>query len=154
MNNGNRDRQFEGFTLLEILLTLGILLIIGTLVLPITLQRSQESKLKVYANQLVTDIYYQQQRSSLKGIPSGIAINNNGYTLFDGESFSTASETQIKTYPANISITNVNLTLGNEILFPEGKFKPSIYGTLVITDGQSSISIYINREGLMGYEIL
>ena len=154
MNNGNRNKTFEGFTLLEILLTLGILLVIATLVFPITLQKAQESKLEVYANQLTNDLYYQQQRSSLKGLSSGIAIDNNGYTLFDGESLSNASETQVKTYPSNISINSVALTSGNEIIFPEGKFKPSTYGTLVITDGQSSISIYINREGLIGYEIL
>ncbi|MFA5623221.1 MAG: prepilin-type N-terminal cleavage/methylation domain-containing protein [Candidatus Dojkabacteria bacterium] len=152
MDNG--DRKVEGFTLIEILLTLGILLIIATLVFPITLQRAQRSKLESYANQLTIDLYYQQQRSSLKEIPSGINIDSNGYTLFDGESFSTASETQVKTYPANISINSVSLTLGSEILFPAGKFKPSIYGTLVITDGQYSALIYINREGLIGYEIL
>lgn len=152
MDNG--DRKVEGFTLIEILLTLGILLIIATLVFPITLQRAQRSKLESYANQLTIDLYYQQQRSSLKEIPSGINIDSNGYTLFDGESLSTASETQVKTYPANISINSVSLTLGSEILFPAGKFKPSIYGTLVITDGQYSALIYINREGLIGYEIL
>jgi len=152
MDNG--DRKVEGFTLIEILLTLGILLIIATLVFPITLQRAQRSKLESYANQLTIDLYYQQQRSSLKEIPSGINIDSNGYTLFDGESLSTASETQVKTYPANISINSVSLTSGSEILFPAGKFKPSIYGTLVITDGQYSALIYINREGLIGYEIL
>ncbi len=152
MDNGNR--KVEGFTLIEILLTLGILLVIGTLVFPITVQRTQRSKLESYANQLTIDLYYQQQRSSLKEIPSGININSNGYTLFDGESFSTASETQVKTYSANISINSVALTSGSEILFPAGKFKPSIFGTLIITDGQSSALIYINREGLIGYEIL
>jgi len=144
----------KGFSLFEIIVVMGILLILSVLVFPITLQKAQKTKLESYANQLKTDIYYQQQRSANKEIAGGIYIRNNGYTIFDGESYSFASETQIKNLPANISITSVNLTIGNEVLFPAGKFKPSVYGSLVLTDGTYSVLIYINREGLIDYETL
>ena len=154
MNKYISKKNPKGFSLFEILVVMGILLILSVLVFPITLQKAQKSKLDSYANQLKTDIYYQQQRSAYKDIPGGIYIRANGYTLFDGESYSLASETQPKNLPANISITSVNLTLGSEILFPAGKFKPSVYGSLVLTDGTYSVMVYINREGLIDYETL
>ena len=144
----------KGFSLFEILVVMGILLILAVLVFPITLQRAQKSRLDSYANQLKTDIYYQQQRSAYKEIPGGVYIRTNGYTIFDGESYSVASETHSKNLPANIYITSVNLTLGSEILFPSGSFKPSVYGSLVLTDGAYSVMVYINREGLIDYETL
>ncbi|PKN02951.1 hypothetical protein CVU76_02915 [Candidatus Dojkabacteria bacterium HGW-Dojkabacteria-1] len=154
MNRDISKNNPKGFSLFEILVVMGILLILSVLVFPITLQKAQKTKLESYANQLKTDIYYQQQRSAYKEIPGGVYIRNNGYTIFDGESFSVASETQSKNLPANMYITSINLTLGNEILFPAGKFKPSVYGSLVLTDGTFSVLLYINREGLIDYETL
>lgn len=149
-----KDTKLKGFSLFELLLTMAILLVITVLVFPITLQKTQRSKLESYASQLATDLYYQQQRSFLKGIPSGIALNGKGYVIFDGVSLSTATETQPKSYPSNISLGSVNLTSGSEILFFEGEFKPSTYGTLIISNGRDSVRVYINREGLIGYEML
>lgn len=154
MNRNIFKNNLKGFSLFEILVVMGILLILSVLVFPITLQKAQKTKLESYANQLKTDIYYQQQRSAYKEIPGGVYIRNNGYTIFDGESYSVASETHQKNLPANMSITSINLTLGNEILFPAGKFKPSVYGSLVLTDGTFSVLLYINREGLIDYETL
>jgi type II secretory pathway pseudopilin PulG len=153
----NRDiirKKYKGFSLFEILLIIGILLLITMLVFPVTLQKTQKSKLEEYAKQLTTDIYYQQQRSSLKGISGGISLGSNGYTIFDGDSLSTATETHFKEYPNNIHIEGVALTLGNEILFTSGEFRPAVYGNMIVTDGRSLIGVYINREGLIWYENL
>lgn len=146
--------QLQGFSLFELLVVMGILLMLSALVFPTTIQKTQETKLESYASQLTTDIYYQQQRSSLKNMSEGISFGSNQYTLFDGDSLATATGTDIKRYPANIQITSVSLTSGNEMFFPSGEFKPLSYGTLVVTDGRNSIRIYINREGLIGYEKL
>jgi len=151
--NSNK-KNLSGFSLFEILVTLGILLMITAVVFPVTLQKSQKSKLESYASQLVTDLYYQQQRSARRGTAEGIDIDSNGYTMFDGISELDATETQTKTYPANIWIEAISLTTGDEILFPAGEFKPSVYGSVNITDGRSSMRVSINREGLIEYENL
>lgn len=154
MNNGNSSNNLKGFSLFEILITIGILLIMSALVFPITVQKANRAKLQEYASQLTTDMYYQQQRSALKGIDGGIALKSNGYTIFDGESLLTATETQEENYPGNIYIHSISLSSGTEILFSDGEFKPSTYGSLIISNGTHSARVYINEEGLIEYEML
>ena len=152
MVNNIKEKKLKGFSLLEIIVTLGIMMLFAGIVFPVGVNKSQKTKLESYASQLVTDIYYQQQRSSFKDISTGVSLGVNTYTLFDGESLSTALDTDLRKYPANIRITSIALTASNEIFFPAGEFKPSVYGTLLLTDGTNIVEVYINREGLVGYE--
>lgn len=146
--------KLQGFSLFELLITMGILMLLSLIVFPVAIQKAQESKLESYASQLVTDIFYQQQRSAHRATPEGISLSVNGYTLFDGETLLDATETDIKDYPNNITITSIFMTDGNTIFFPAGEFKPLSYGTLVITDTRNSIRVSINKEGLIVYEKL
>lgn len=146
--------KLEGFSLFELLVTMGIMMLLSLIVFPVATQKAQETKLESYASQLVTDIYYQQQRSAHKSIPGGISFSSNGYTLFDGETLLDATETDIKDYPNNITITSISMTEGNTIFFPTGEFKPESYGTLLITDDFNSVRVSINKEGLIVYEKL
>lgn len=146
--------NLKGFSLFEIIITMGILMILSLIVFPVAIQKAQESKLESYASQMVTDIYYQQQRSALKNTPEGVSFSMNQYTLFDGESLLGATEVDTKKYPINIDITSINMTSNNSVFFPAGEFKPTSYGNVVLTDGLTSIRVYINSEGLIGYEKL
>lgn len=147
-----KNKNLNGFTLLEIVVTLGIMMTFALIVFPVGISKSKKTKLESYASQLATDIHYQQQRSSLRGIATGVSLGVNTYTLFDGNSLATATDTDVKQYPTNIRITSIALSTSNEILFPAGKFKPTVYGSLVLTDGNNIMNIYINQEGLVGYE--
>lgn len=144
--------NLKGFSLFELLVTMGIMMLLALLVFPVTLQKAQESKLETYASQLATDLYYQQQRSALKGIEGGISLATHSYTLFDGASLLETVEKDVKQYPTSISITSVSIVNREDIFFEIGQFKPTSYGTLILTDGINSIRVYINREGLIGYE--
>jgi Tfp pilus assembly protein FimT len=152
MLSQKKDSKLEGFSIFEILVTLGIILLLSALVFPFTLQKMQASKLSSYASELMADIYFQQQESYYKNSPRGISISGNGYTIFDGENISTATETSFKKIPVNISITPTNFTSGFEFYFPGQEFKPSSSGQILLSDGFNTITIYINREGLIYYE--
>jgi Tfp pilus assembly protein FimT len=152
MNNESSTKQLKGFSLLEVVLTIGILLVISIVVFPVALNKTQQTRLETYASELVTDIYFQQQRSFLKDVPSGVLVQGNGYVLFDGEDYSTALEVDTKSLPPSISIHSISLTTGNEIRFQSGEFKPSVYGSMILTDGNFSVRVYINQEGLIAYE--
>lgn len=152
MANRKNSNNIKGFSLFELLITMGIMMLLALIVFPVTIQKAQQSKLESYASQLVTDIYYQQQRAALKGIEGGIYLSTNSYTLFDGPSLSEAVDTDIKRYPSNIRISSVEILNREDIFFNKGEFKPYSYGTLIISDGQNNIRVYINREGLIGYE--
>jgi len=154
MHKSNDKKKLKGFSLFELLVTMAILMILSLMVFPLAINKTQESKLESYASQIVTDIYYQQQRGSLKNLSGGISLGSNTYTLFYGDSLATSVDTDTRKFPANVRITSITLTNSNEITFDAGEFKPTSYGTFLLTDGMGSIQIYINREGLIGYEIL
>ncbi len=152
MLNQKNNQNLKGFSLFEIIITLGILMSLSLIVFPIASQKSQESKLKNYASQIATDIYYQQQRAKLKNIYTGINLENNRYTIFDGETLNSAIEKDTKTLPVNIYLYDISLSSPNDILFSEGNFKPNSYGHFKLTDGFFNIQVSINQEGLVEYE--
>lgn len=147
-------KKLNGFSLLELLVTMGILMLLSLMVFPLAINKTQESKLESYASQLITDLYYQQNRCKLNNVAGGVSLGVNTYTLYYGDTLATSTDTDTKKYPSNIRITSIALTSTNEITFPAGEFKPSSFGTLRLTDGTNSIQVYINKEGLIGYEKL
>ena len=147
-------RKLKGFSLFELLITMGILIILGMIVFPLAVQKAQQSKLENYASQLTTDLYFQQQESFFKGVHKGVTIESNGYVLFDGESLSVATESYSNNYPNNIKSHSISFSLGNEIVFPGGELEPSSYGAVIISDDFNLVRVYINQEGLVGYERL
>ena len=152
MDKEIEKKQLKGFSLFELLITMGILMLLSLIVFPVATQKAQESKLETYGSEIATDIYYQQQRSAFKEIDGGVAIYSNGYTLFDGPSLALATEKDVKTLPTNIQIHTISPTLGNEIFFTDGEFKATTYGSFLISDGFSTMRISINQEGLIEYE--
>jgi len=144
--------KLNGFSLFEILITMGILMMLSLIVFPVATNKARESKLEAYASQIATDLYYQQQRAKQKNLGTGISLGTNSYTLFDGDSLGTATDTDQKSYPNNILITSIALTGTNEISFLGGKFKPMYYGYFNITDSHNIVRVYINQEGLIWYE--
>ena len=154
MRKDIKKNNLKGFSLFEVLVTISILMLLSLVVFPVAINRTQENRLESYASQLVTDIYFQQQRSYLRNSPGGVSLGVNTYTLFDGDSLDVASDTDLKTYPSNIRITSISMSGSNEITFLSGEFKPVSYGTFVLTNGMHNFRIYINREGLVGYEKL
>lgn len=146
------EKKLSGFSLFELLITMGVLMLITLIVFPLAIQKTQASKLESYASQIVTDIYFQQQRSSFKKFDGGVYLETNSYVLFDGPSFEQATEIDTKRYPSNVSISSISPTLGQEILFLDGQFKSTTYGFFVISDGVHRIRVHINQEGLIDYE--
>ena len=154
MANNSNKQNLKGFSLLEIIITISIMMAFAFIVFPVGINNNQKSKLQNYASLIVTDIYYQQQRSKLTGLSNGILLGTNSYTLFDGESYSTATETDLKKFPQNIRITGISLLSPgtNEILFTNGSFKPTYEGSFQLTDSINVVRVYINKEGLTWYE--
>lgn len=145
-------KKLKGFSLLEIIVTIGLLLLLSALVFPTTLRKLNESKARDYASQIVTDVYFQQQRARNEGVPTGIHFELNKYTLFDGDSLSTATEKDIKKLPKGIVLTNINMTDSNSVLFLGTEFKPISFGDLRVTVGLSGVKVNINQEGLIEYD--
>ena len=152
MRKDKNKKKLNGFSLFEVIVTMGILMMLSLLVFPVATNRARKSKLESHASQIATDLYYQQQRADQKNISTGISLGTSSYTLFDGDTLATATDTDVKSYPTNILITSITLNGTNEISFPQGEFKPQYYGYFNITDSQNTMRVYINQEGLIWYE--
>jgi len=147
-----KRKDLEGFSLLEVILTIALILLIGVILFPTTLKTIQKSQVLNHSDQLSTDIRYQQQRAKNKNIATGIFFEYGKYTLFDGESFTNGTDKDEKVLPNNIRIPTHSLTNGNSIIFPAGEFKPSSYGNITLSARAYSTKIYINVEGLIENE--
>jgi len=142
----------RGFSLLEIILTVAILLILSAFLFPFTIGKFQEVQLKNYSTELVEDMYFQQQQARNKNIHTGVVLASGGYTLFTGETLETSTEQDVKILDRAYTISNISLSEGTTIFFSPGSVKPTTFGTFVLNRGKSSVRIYINKEGLIGNE--
>ena len=92
MDKGNMQIQkMNGFSLLEIILTVAILLILSVFLFPFTIGKLQEVQLKNYSTKLIEDIYFQQQQARNQNIHTGIKLNL-GNTPLTGETFESSTE--------------------------------------------------------------
>ena len=141
----------NGFSLLEIILTVAILLILSVFFFLLLLENFKV-QLKNYSTKLIEDIYFQQQQARNQNIHTGIKLESGKYTLFTGETFESSTEKDVKELDKGYTISNISLNEGTTILFSPGSVKPTTFGTFVLNRGQSRIKIYINKEGLIGNE--
>ena len=152
MDKDTKQKKLEGFSLLEVVLTIALILLMGGLLFPTTIYNIQKSRVNSYAAQLKTDIRYQQQCARNKNIPTGIYFRAGEYILFDGEDFASSTEKDTKKLPGNIRMPLFSLTNGNSILFPAGEFRPSSYGHITLSASGYSTKVGINMEGLIENE--
>ncbi|HKM20168.1 MAG TPA: hypothetical protein VJY47_03035 [Candidatus Dojkabacteria bacterium] len=152
MRKNVKQKTLQGFSLLEVVLTIALILLMGGLLFPTTIHNIQKSQVNSYASQLKTDIRYQQQRARNKNIATGIHFKAGEYILFDGENFTTSTERDVKKLPDNIRMPLFSLTNGNSILFPAGEFKPTSYGNITLSVSGYSTKVSINMEGLVENE--
>lgn len=148
----DKKKKLEGFSLLEIIVTVGILLAFSGVIFPFTISKLKKTQLQSYASEIAADIYYQQQEARNKNNPTGILLENGQYTIFTGESFATATEKDRRELKKGIYISSISLNEDTSIRFEGGSFKPLSYGSFLINDGRNSVKIQINHEGLIEYD--
>jgi Tfp pilus assembly protein FimT len=144
--------KWNAFSTIEIVLILGLFAVIVSIFMPFTVKQLSLSKLESASKQMSSSIYlFQQYASSAKNDSSyGVAFSSNSYTLFEGDSISTASYTEVYDLPGDAYINEVNLTnSSSEVVFPKGEFKPDEYGYVRISDSKSTYRIILNKEGLI-----
>lgn len=152
MPRSNTRKTYSGFSLLEIVLTIALLLLMGGILFPTTIGNIAKTQVNTYASQIATDIRYQQQRAKNRNISTGIYFQYGQYTLFDGDTFATGTDKDTKVLPNNIRIPVLSLTNGNSIIFPAGEFRPSSYGNITLSTTGYSTKVNINMEGLIENE--
>ena len=145
-----------GVTLVELLVSLGIITVlatIGWLSLP---NLEKESQLDLYASE-VKFALYQTQSQTVNGLPCGVHFEPNRFVLFEGEAFAEGNpKNQEKILPTGLSLTSINLP-NQSITFEKvtGLVKNFLAPTkLTLTDQQTGKTrlIIINRVGMVEIE--
>jgi Tfp pilus assembly protein FimT len=147
-----KEENLKGFSLLEIIVTVGILLLFSGIIFPFTITKIKRTQLQSYASEIVADIYFQQQEARNRNQPTGIFLESGQYTLFTGETYETATEKDKKELKKGTYLSSIMLNDGTSIRFEGSSFKPLTYGSFLLSNGRSSVKIEINKEGLVEYE--
>jgi len=146
--------MFPAYTLLEVLVVIGILLAVTMFVFPISLNQVNENKAKNASSNLTSLIFnIQQDAYARKNNQSqGVVFQSGSIIIYQGESLATAVSQETIEVPDDIYISSINLTNeANEINFGAGNFKPNNYGSVNISESGSTYQITINSEGLIYY---
>lgn len=152
----NNRPNIKGFTLLEIIVVLGIFLALSVLAFPTTIAQVQKGKMESATSDMSSLIFVQQQDafSGLNNKNYGVAFAEDSYTLYIGNSLATAESTEVIDLPNGLTINQITLSnAATEINFTKGSLKPSDFGSITITNGIQTFTWSINREGLISYSI-
>ena len=136
----------RGFTLLEILLVVGLLALLGGIGTFVGLN-SYRTGLFRSERDTVVGLLWEVRGRALNNVdetPHGLKINDAGYTVFEGSSYAARVPAQDETTPVNSSFGHSGL---DEVVFSQLSGSVSAPGVISLTDGSRSFDITINHEG-------
>jgi len=148
-----KSKLKKGFTLIEILLVVGITMTIALFTLPFLTSRVRQTDLEETVKGTISQIIqYQQYAYAGNGNTAyGISFSSDRYILFRGNSLISASIQETILLPTSISISSINLTSGNEVVFAYQSFRPSVNGVIRFNLDSQNIDVSINSEGMIRY---
>ena len=146
-----------GFTLIEILIAIGILTVLAALTVINLGQPQVTASLQGATETLVADLKGQQLQAMAgdnNGTASqqmhGLVVASNHYTLFAGASFDSGDTTNFDVTPGG-AITFTSTLTDDQIQFAKGSGEVSGYdsghNTITVHNGSDSKTVTINRLG-------
>lgn len=144
--------KLTGFTLLELLVVMGIIAMVTVVVLPFSVNDLRNSNLRNLAVNLTSQINNYQFSAALgkDNLYYGINIGTTSYTLFNGTSLAAASQSEEILLDSGYYFSNINLlSAGSEIIFKPNSIKPLTSGFFRLSDQFNTYEISINTEGFL-----
>lgn len=141
-----------GFTLLEVLLSVGIIILLAGLSAPVYMSFSNRNDLDIATQSLAETL--RRAETYARGVKAddqwGVAVHSGGITLYKGASYA-ARDTS---YDEDTSVSSA-LTFGglSEVVFAKLDAAPSATGDITITQPNTNDSktVSINAKGMVGY---
>jgi prepilin-type N-terminal cleavage/methylation domain-containing protein len=148
-------RNRRGFTLIEVIVALGIVSIVAFVAVPFSFSQISANRVVDAASDLSSGIFRAQQDAYASKEDKSYGIR---FTEFDYQFFSTVAEPPV--YPGSSDFT-VSLADGIrktndttvDLIFPKSTFRPKDLTPIqvTLTDGTSNVVVEINSEGLINY---
>lgn len=141
--------NYNGFTLVEILVVVGIMLFAFAFIFPLTLSQIQDNKLNSSAQEVAGAIFEAQQYAYNRkdNLGYGISFQSGGYQFLSGMTYDTA--TPDDQFKLETGVTNNQSLFGSspDIFFDPGSLRPNQPGQVVISDGSNTVVVIVNSEG-------
>jgi type II secretory pathway pseudopilin PulG len=140
-------KSFKAYTLLEVIVVIGIIVLITGMVVPISIRQTKLNELSVAAKDFHSHVFVQQQNafSGKNNSVHGIYVENEGYWLFQGETFATSASKDYFSFGKGIRLISGN----TEIVFPRGSQKPLNEASIVLTLANNNYIILISAQGVI-----
>lgn len=145
-----RPRQW-GFTLLEAMLSVGLLSIIAGISLPIYQSFQNRTDLDITAHGVVQAMRRAQvySRGMKDDVQWGIEVQTSGVTLFRGSSFASrdTSYDEVTTIPNGMTVSGLS-----EVLFAKLSGAPNTTGSITLTSRNNEVrTITLNAKGMVNF---
>jgi type II secretory pathway pseudopilin PulG len=147
----------KAYSLIEVLVVMAVFFMMGFLALPAAIREIQVGRTDSFVKEIRSAILLTSQDAfSGKAQKSyGIALFNDHYTIFTGESLATAEETLEIYADRTVTINTITLTGGtNEIVYSPNEIRPNVHGSFNVSDAYANYKFTLNREGLLILERL
>lgn len=150
-----RTKTMSAFTLMEIIVVIGLFVVIVGIVFPMSLRQISQNELSSTTQVLTSDIFTQQQKAHAGENDQSYGINFSGgsYEIYTGDSYVGATEKETMDIPSEFSITSISFSdSNNDLNFSKGEFFPDAAGFVRISDSTDTYDVVINSEGAIYYE--
>ena len=145
-------RELKGFTLVEILVVLGLMLGFGVVALTYSIPQLQAGQTESMLDDMQSLIFLQQQNaySGLNMKDYGVYFGTNSYTVFTGESYAERESGDMLMFPSDTTVVEIHFgDSGRELIFHQGSLTPSTSGYVRFSNGIDTFVLEINSEGLI-----
>jgi len=147
-NNINRTKG-AGFTLIELMIVVALIIMFSALVLPMSFNFFQEATLKDQVRNIENSLRKAQAMAitGQEDSSAGVKITQSECIIFEGESYDNRREKADTIIPFPVSLS---LSGADEIVFQKSTGLPTFpeeERTIIITFGDNSKEITINSQG-------
>jgi len=144
----------NGFTLVEIILVLGLLTMLGGFGLFISMDFYRSYSLRASRNTLISTLHKARSQaiSNIDQAPHGIRIESNQYTVFEGPTYASRTATLDEVIGAEPTVTISTIsTLPLDIVFGQLDGSVAASNTVQVGSGVKIYTISINNEGAIDW---
>lgn len=135
-----------GFTLLEILLVIGIISILLVFIVPLSLDFYKSQQLETQTQSVIQTLRRAQSKATTVELDSsfGVYFGASNCTLFKGNSYSSRDMQYDEVFelPEIIHISGLS-----EVVFLKSEGKPNVTGNIVLSSDSNVKTININQAG-------
>jgi Tfp pilus assembly protein FimT len=138
----------KGFTFIEMILMVALVLFIGTMAIPFYMRFAYSEDLSIVRDEIVQSLK-QARLATLLGKNDGrwgVAVRPEEVIFFQGDTYETRNSRYDQSYPLS---AQVRVSGADEVVFdrPGGTLDDPV--TMVLSDGDMTETLTINREGIV-----